>query len=179
MITFLILLIITESSFGQSRTITGTVTTEGDNRPLPGVSVTLKGAERGTVTDEAGKFQITVLPTTRQLVFSYTGFVTQEVNIEGRQTITISLAADDSQQLSEVVVTAMGLERQKKSLGYSATVVNGAPLAQARETNIINSLKGRVAGVYINQGAGGPPVRRMWSSGVRNLSTRPKTSHCM
>jgi TonB-linked SusC/RagA family outer membrane protein len=155
MITFLILLLIAGTSFGQSRTITGTVTTEGDNKPLAGVSVTIKGADRGTVTDEAGKYRIAVQPDTRQIIFSYTGYLTQEVNIDNRTSINATLAADDSKQLSEVVVTAMGLERQKKSLGYSATVVSGAPLAQARETNIINSLKGRVAGVYINQGAGG------------------------
>lgn len=155
MITALILLIIAGTSFGQSRTITGTVTTEGDNKPLAGVSVTIKGADRGTVTDEAGKYRISVLPTARQVIFSYTGYLTQEISIDNRTTINTTLVADDSKQLSEVVVTAMGLERQKKSLGYSATVVNGAPLAQARETNIINSLKGRVAGVYINQGAGG------------------------
>ena len=98
MITFLILLIIAGTSFGQSRTITGTVTTEGDNKPLAGVSVTIKGANRGTVTDEAGKFRLAVLPTAKQIVFSYTGYLTQEVNIDNRGTIDISLGADDGQQ---------------------------------------------------------------------------------
>jgi len=134
--------------------ISGKVINEEDNTPLEGASVIVEGETKGVVTDMNGNYSINVPSQNATLVFSFTGFVSQKVKIAAQQTINVSLVREDN-KLAEIVVTAMGVERQKKSLGFSATVVNAEPMAETRETNIINSLKGRVAGVHINQGAGG------------------------
>lgn len=137
----------------QEKILPGTVTAE-TGLPLPGVSVAIEGTSAGVLTDEKGYFALQLSGKNPVIVFSYTGMTTQRVKYVNQSILNIAMKQEEA-SLSEVVVTAVGLERSKKSLGYSATVIGGAPLAQARETNIINSLKGRVAGVFVNQGAGG------------------------
>ncbi|MEP7256938.1 MAG: SusC/RagA family TonB-linked outer membrane protein [Flavitalea sp.] len=134
--------------------ISGRVLSSGDKSPLTGASVMIKENGKGVFTDINGIFKLPAFNGNETILISYTGYVTQEIKINGRTTVNVSLVQDDN-KMSEVVVTAMGVERQKKSLGFSATVIDAKPLAETRETNILNSLKGRVAGVYVNQGAGG------------------------
>ena len=121
---------------------------------LPGVSVRVKGTAVGTTTDAQGNFVLNA-PDNGTLVFSYIGYISQEVTVNGRSTINVTLV-EDSQMLGEVVVTALGIERSSKSLNYAAQTVKTADLNQAKETNLINSLAGKVAGVTITKNATGP-----------------------
>ncbi|WP_143822287.1 SusC/RagA family TonB-linked outer membrane protein [Mucilaginibacter pedocola] len=124
---------------------------------LPGVTVKIKGTNGGTVTGVDGRYSLTVPDENTVIVFSYLGFVTQEVAVGGRQTIDVALV-EDRNNLNEVVVTALGISRQKKALGYSVTEVKGDDFIQARENNVANALTGKVAGVNatgISTGPGG------------------------
>lgn len=121
---------------------------------LPGVSVRVKGTAVGTTTDAQGNFVLNA-PDNGTLVFSYIGYLSQEVAVNGRTIINVTLI-EDSQMLGEVVVTALGIERSSKSLNYAAQTVKTADLNQAKETNLINSLAGKVAGVTITKNATGP-----------------------
>lgn len=140
-------------AFSQDRTISGTVRSEqGD--ALPGVNVIIKGTARGTTADSDGKYSL--LATNGEiLVFSFIGYAQQEISVGNQTILNISLA-EDLQSLSEVVITAFGLEKEKKAITYSAQEVKGSDLTIARETNVLNSLKGRVAGVHINSSSAGP-----------------------
>jgi TonB-dependent SusC/RagA subfamily outer membrane receptor len=121
---------------------------------LPGVSVRVKGSSVGTTTDIQGSFVLNA-PDNAVLVFSYIGYVSQEVAVNNRTNIEITLI-EDAQMLGEVVVTALGIERSSKSLNYAAQTVKTADLNQAKEVNMINSLQGKVAGVTITKNATGP-----------------------
>ncbi len=121
---------------------------------LPGVSVRVKGTAVGTTTDAQGNFILNA-PDNGILVFSYIGYVSQEVPVNGRSSVNVTLV-EDSQMLGEVVVTALGIERASKSLTYAAQTIKSTDLNQAKETNLINSLQGKVAGVTITKNATGP-----------------------
>ncbi|MEX2231372.1 MAG: SusC/RagA family TonB-linked outer membrane protein [Cyclobacteriaceae bacterium] len=139
--------------FSQNQSISGTVRT-GQEGVLPGVNVLIKGTARGTTTDSNGKY--TLLASEGEvLVFSFIGYVQQEIPIDGRSVIDIDLISD-TRELEEVVVTAFGIEREKKALGYSVQEVKAEELTLARETNVINSLKGKVAGIHVNPSTAGP-----------------------
>jgi TonB-linked SusC/RagA family outer membrane protein len=136
------------SSFAQERTITGRVTSTEDATPLPGVNVLLKGTTIGTATDSDGKFSLSVPSAGGALIFSFIGLESKEIEIGDRTTIDVSLALDVT-QLSEVVVTALGVERESKTLGFSVKEVSNEELTVARTTNIVNALSGKVAGVRV------------------------------
>lgn len=133
--------------------IEGAVTNSLGN-PLSGVSVTLKNTGIGTTTGADGRFSLNV-PGKGTLVFSSVGFTTQEVAVNGQSVLNIKLA-EESQALNAVVVTALGIRREKKSLTYAVTEVNGEELTKAREVNLGNALTGRVAGVNATSTATGP-----------------------
>lgn len=125
------------------------------NDPIIGASVMVKNAKEGTVTNMEGKFSLNVAPSAT-LVVSYIGFVTQEVKADtqkGEMTITLK---EDTKRLGEVVVTALGIKRDRKALGYSLGEVSGKELQKAKEPNVINSLAGKVAGLTVSQTATGP-----------------------
>src|SRR5690625_166057 len=134
-------------SSAQEITIRGTVTDE--TGPLPGANVIVKGTTTGTVTDFDGNYEITANPDD-VLVFSAMGFVTREVRVGNQQTIDVSMQTD-MQSLEEVVVTAMGISREKKSLGYATQEVSGEDVNQARQGNVTNALSGKVAGLQIRR----------------------------
>ncbi len=140
-------------AIAQDRTVSGTVTS-GDGATIPGVSVAVKGTSRGTLTDASGTYSIAVSPNTT-LVFSSIGYTTQEVAVDNRSTINVNLA-EDTKLLDEVVVTQLGIGRAKKALGYSAQGVDSEELVQNRQTNLVNALQGKVAGVTINSTGGAP-----------------------
>lgn len=153
--------------------VTGTVVDESTGGALPGVNVTVPGANTGTITDIDGTYALEV-DENAGLVFSFIGFANQTVPVNGRSTIDIRLQ-ESVETLGEVVVTALGIERETKTLGYATQTVEGEQLTQAREANVINSLSGRVAGVQINQsgtGVGGTSkvVIRGYSSIAGNNS---------
>jgi TonB-linked SusC/RagA family outer membrane protein len=139
--------------WSQQRTVTGKVTSEDDGTTLPGVNVFLKGTTTGVVTDLDGNYRISVPSDGGTLVFSSIGFATTEIEVGSRSTIDVVMGAD-VQQLNEVVVTALGVSRDKRAVGYSVQQVDTEELAQAKEPNIVNALQGQVAGVQI-QGSPG------------------------
>ncbi len=123
---------------------------------LIGVSVRVKGSDTGASTDVNGNFVLNA-PENAVLVFTYIGYVTQEVAVNGRATINVTLV-EDRQSLSEVVVTAFGVTKAKRGLGYAVQEVRGEEFTDARQNNIANSLTGKIAGVdatQANSGAGG------------------------
>ncbi|MCC6279498.1 MAG: SusC/RagA family TonB-linked outer membrane protein [Saprospiraceae bacterium] len=129
-----------------AQSINGTILDADSDEALIGVSIAVKNTNRGTVSDAAGSFKLDA-KSGEQLVISYVGYQTQEVAVGAGTTVTIKLSAQN--QLNEVVVTALGLSKAKKSLGYAVQEVSGANLDKARETNILSALSGKVAGVTI------------------------------
>jgi TonB-linked SusC/RagA family outer membrane protein len=131
----------------QDRVITGKVTSADDGSPLPGVNIVLKGTTSGTITDSQGLFNFSV-PSSGVLVFTFIGMESKEVAISERSVIDVQLGAD-AKQLSEVVVTALGIERNRNELAYANQTVKGDQVLLARNSNFVNSLSGRVAGLDI------------------------------
>jgi len=132
------------------KTVTGTVA-DVDGLPLIGASVVAQGTSVGTITDIDGSFSLSVPDGTNNLEISYTGYENQIVDVTSSSNVSITLS--EGKLLDEVVVTALGVKRDQKSIGYSATNVDGETLSRAKETNVVNALSGRVAGVQV---AGAP-----------------------
>ncbi|MCT4586310.1 MAG: SusC/RagA family TonB-linked outer membrane protein [Carboxylicivirga sp.] len=152
------LLLITTLIFGayiyaQNLTVSGTVTSTEDGQPVPGVSVVQKGTTNGTITDVSGVYTINV-PQGAILVFSFVGMDTQEIQVTST-TINVAMVADVI-GMDEVVVTALGVSREKKALGYAVSELGGEELTTVKDPNVINSLSGKVAGVNITQSTSGP-----------------------
>jgi len=135
----------------QTTRITGSVISADDGEPIIGASVIVKGTTTGTVTDFDGKFELNVPSSARTLVISYVGMESQEVAVQPTVRVTLK---SSSQALDEVVVTAIGIKRSEKSLGYAATNVSGDELNKARETSVVSALSGKVAGVRVGQNSG-------------------------
>ncbi|MCW3466707.1 SusC/RagA family TonB-linked outer membrane protein [Chitinophaga nivalis] len=131
-----------------THTVQGVVTDAGDNNLLPGVVITVKGKAKGTNTDATGKYTLAGISPDDILRFSLLGYKPLEIPVNGRKELNISLQADVA-GLSEVVVTALGIQKEKKSLGYAVQSVKGESMTQAREPNLVSSLTGRVAGLVI------------------------------
>ena len=138
--------------FAQNISVTGKVT-DSDNLPLPAVSIKVSGSTQGTSTDSNGNYTISV-PSNASLVFSYIGFTTQTVSVQGRTTINVRLESD-SKMLEGVVVTALGITKDQKVLSYATQQINTDAFAKAKELNVANSLSGRVAGLNITKTASG------------------------
>lgn len=126
-----------------------------DGVTLPGVSVRVKGSNAGTSTDANGAYTLTVPDNNSTLIFTYIGYITKEVAVSNRTSLDVTLDIANT-ALTEVVVTALGIERSSKSLTYAAQTLDAADLSQAKETNMINALAGKVAGVTITKNATGP-----------------------
>ena len=149
LVSFLLLMALgTLVLFGQARQITGTVVSAEDGAPLPGVSVTVKGTTIGTITDGSGQYQIDVPGDSDVLAFSFVGLASQEISIGGQSRIDVTMEAD-LLQLDEVVVTALGVSREKKSLGYAVQEVDGEEINQVKTDNLVNALSGKIAGVQV------------------------------
>ncbi|MCH7412079.1 SusC/RagA family TonB-linked outer membrane protein [Belliella sp. R4-6] len=134
--------------FAQDKMVAGSVIDDLGN-PIPGVTVLVKNSSIGVVTDIDGKFNISVPESYDVLRFSYIGYITKEENIGNRSAFDIQLFPDVT-DLESIVVTALGVEKSVKSLGYAVQEVDGNKLNKAREPNLINSLTGQVAGLQIN-----------------------------
>lgn len=140
--------------FGQAQTIKGTVVSSEDNLGLPGVSIYLKNKEGlGTISDIDGSYAIDASPEDT-IVFSYISFQTIERLIGTMTTIDVAMESSTA-LIDEVVVTALGMKREKKSLGYAVQEVGGETIGKTKELNVVNSLSGKIAGVNITQGGGG------------------------
>ncbi|QKZ13682.1 SusC/RagA family TonB-linked outer membrane protein [Spirosoma sp. KUDC1026] len=162
------LLVLTSGGvWAQGRLVSGKVTSSTDGSALPGVNVVVKGTSNGTVTDSDGMYKLTVPSANSTLVFSFIGHITKEQPIGGQAVVDVTLA-DDTKQLTEVVVTAQGILKTRNELSYAAQTVTGEMLSQTRDANFVNALSGKVAGVQIqkNNGLGGSTgiVIRGWKS---------------
>ena len=136
----------------QVTTVRGIVTTEEDGEPVIGASVIVKGTSLGTVTDVNGRFELSGLPpSATQLLISYISLMAKEVAIAPQVSVTLK---SDTHLLDEVVVTALGISREKKALGYTAQEVKQDALVQGKDNNLLNSLSGKIAGVRITNTQG-------------------------
>ena len=146
------LLLFFQGVTGQDKNVSGVVT-DDTGSPLPGVNVVEKGTSNGTSTDFDGNYAISV-DANATLVFSSLGYKTKEVGVNGRSTVNTSIA-EDASELDEVVVTALGIRKETKALGYSLTEVDADEISTVKTPNAINSLQGKIAGVNISQNATG------------------------
>ncbi len=129
---------------------------DSKNEPIPGVSVRVKGTTIGVTTDVNGDFKIAIPASQGYLVFSSIGYSTTEIQLDKRSVYEVILA-EDNKFLNEVVVTALGIKREEKSLGFAAQTINANAVVDAKTNNWVNSLSGKVAGLNI-QGAGAGPM---------------------
>jgi len=136
--------------WAQDRVVAGRVTDADDGSGLPGVNVVLQGTTNGTVTDTDGDYTLTVPGEGGTLVFTFVGMATQEVPIGGRTEINVVMSADVA-QLSEVVVTALNIPREKASLGYATQEIQGESVSAVKQQNFLNSLSGKVSNVQIRR----------------------------
>jgi TonB-linked SusC/RagA family outer membrane protein len=154
-VVFLFLLVFQNTLYAQNHEVSGRVISSRDQSTLPGVSVLVKGAISGTTTDEKGTYRINVPDQNAVLVFRYVGYTAREVAVGNQTTINVSLSEDNT-QLSEVVVTALGISRDKKVIGYASQNVNAEDLNVNRQPNVVNALQGKIAGVTISSTGGAP-----------------------
>ncbi|MEM6803346.1 MAG: carboxypeptidase-like regulatory domain-containing protein, partial [Bacteroidota bacterium] len=154
LLPFLGMMLFNHTLFAQSRAISGTVTESANKSPLAGVSIVIKGTTTGALTDDRGIYNITVPNDEAVLVFNFIGYEAQEITVNGQSKIDVAMMSSNI-ELDDVVITALGVERETKSLAYSVTEIDGSNFTQAREINIANSLSGQVAGVNIANPATG------------------------
>ncbi len=150
---FLVMTVFASYGWAQ-QVVSGSVKSAEDGISLPGVAIVIVGTTQGTVSDGSGNYRLEV-PAGSRLKFSYVGYQSQEIEVGSQSVINVSLAADVT-QLSEIVVTALSVERDTKTLAYSVTSVEGESFTEARENNLANALEGRIAGVNVSRNAGGP-----------------------
>jgi len=148
----LALLLGLQAGYAQDTKITGVVTFKADAQRVPGAVVTVKGTNKGTQTDADGKYAISASEGDT-LHFSYIGYKGEDVLVGATRSINIALESVES-SLKEVVVTALGISREKRSLGYSVQELKSRDITEARETNLVNALSGKIAGVNITSSQG-------------------------
>jgi len=147
----LLLAFVVQLTFAQEKTISGTVVDE-TNMPLPGATVLIKGTTTGTSTDFDGKYSISA-NSGDVLTFSYVGYNDQSATVGASNSINITMA-ENAAELEAVVVTAFGIKKSEKAIGYAVTNVKGDDLAQAKEANLVNALAGKAAGVQVTSSSG-------------------------
>jgi TonB-dependent SusC/RagA subfamily outer membrane receptor len=151
----ILLSLLSYCSFGQVP-VSGRVVSYDNNESLVGVNVIEKGsASNGTITDADGRYTINVSGPDAVLVFSFIGYETEEIAVGNRQTIDVTMTAS-LETLTEVVVTAFGIEQQRKALGYSVQEVSNKVLTEGNQPNALNALRGHLSGVNITSSSGAP-----------------------
>jgi TonB-linked SusC/RagA family outer membrane protein len=146
----LLLVLVAQLTFAQERAVSGTVS-DNAGLPLPGVSVLVKGTQSGTQTDFDGKYSIKAT-SSQVLIFSYIGMKTQEITASS--TLVNTKLTSDALELEGVIVTALGIKKSEKAIGYAAQSVKGQALTEARESNLVNALSGKIAGVQVTNSSG-------------------------
>ncbi|MBC9913670.1 SusC/RagA family TonB-linked outer membrane protein [Chitinophaga varians] len=142
-------------AYAQTRTITGKVTDAKDGSPLPGVNVLIKGTSKGTISGPDGNFKLEA-PAGASLVFSFVGYSNQTVVTDASGNPLVVTLKGSNQALNELVVTALGIKRDKRTLTYATQEVKGASIVEAKQNNLVNALSGKVAGVQITNSSGMP-----------------------
>jgi TonB-linked SusC/RagA family outer membrane protein len=161
-------MLICVSTYAQKQVVTGTVITPEDGSGMPGVTVLIKGTNTGTTTNNEGKFKLSCA-SSDVLVFTFVGMTPQEVAVGSQTDFTIKFKTE-IMQLNEVVVTALGIERDKKALGYALQAIKGSEITQARETNLVNAMSGKIAGVQVTSSNGTPGASsRILIRGVNSI----------
>ncbi len=140
-------------SYAQDRKVTGKVTASEDGSALPGVSVVVKGSNTGTNTDADGNYSISVPSASATMVFSFVGTSTQEIEVGNRSTVDVQLVSD-TRNLQEVVVTAQGIVREKRALGYAVATVDKKLIEDRPQADVGRVLQGKIAGVNITATSG-------------------------
>ncbi|WP_375580408.1 SusC/RagA family TonB-linked outer membrane protein [Marivirga tractuosa] len=154
LICFTLSILTYESLQAQGRVVSGSVT-EASGSGIPGATVLIKGTQDGTVTDFEGNFKIEVPSNQNTLVFSAIGYKKKQVKVGSKSEINVMLK-EDVKQLGEVVVTALGVEREEKALGYSVQQVDSRQVSDVKANNPMNALAGKLSGVYITGSSSGP-----------------------
>lgn len=154
LLMFILLGLVAEAAWAQ-RMVTGKVTSATDGVGVPGASVLIKGTSQGVVTDVDGNYRIEVASNESVLQFSFIGYLVIEEKVGSRSVINVALK-EDVEQLKEVVITAIGIEKDKRSLGYATQEVKGEALANRSTTDVVRSLEGKVAGINIVGSSGAP-----------------------
>jgi len=154
---FLASVVFVGMNFLQAQTvqITGTVTSADDGMPVPGASVQVKGTTIGVATNADGQYSLSVPQTATTLVFSFLGYQTQEAVISGRTVINVVLESD-ALSLEEIVVTALGIRREKKAVGYAVQAVNDEEIARTGNTDLLGAMQGKLSGIDIKPSSGMP-----------------------
>jgi TonB-linked SusC/RagA family outer membrane protein len=147
-----LVLLYTQWAYAQSRAVTGSVKDKATNEPIPGVTVVVENTQKGSFTDVNGKYSIEIADNNAVLVFSMVGYGPQKIVVGNQANIDIIL--ENNAELDEVVVTALGLTREKKAIGYSSQELDGRSITNARESNVVSTLSGKVAGVQVNNSGG-------------------------
>jgi TonB-linked SusC/RagA family outer membrane protein len=171
-ITLLCLIVGMSWASAQTR-VSGVVVSADDGQPVIGATVLVKGTSTGTVTDAEGKYSIALPAHAKTLVFSFVGMATVEKEAKSGLRVVLQL---DSKQINEVVVTALGIKREKKALGYAVSNVDGGDLQKSNESNVIEGLAGKVSGVQVTGTSGTPGASsRIVIRGQKsiNLSSQP------
>ncbi|MFV0390289.1 MAG: carboxypeptidase-like regulatory domain-containing protein, partial [Paludibacteraceae bacterium] len=151
--SFFLIILFALPMFAQ-KTITGVVTSSEDGLPIIGASVVVKGTTRGVSTDIDGKFALDITRGQR-IVFSYVGMTPKEVVVGDSDVINITLDPS-SEQLEEIVVTALGIQTEKKKLNFAVQSVNSDALTDGKSQNFVNALQGKIAGLSVTNSSGSP-----------------------
>lgn len=154
-LSLFVFLFVAASAMAQDRTVTGTVKGKDDGRPIPGVSVKVKGTASGVATGPDGRYTIKASAGATVLEFSSLGYTRQEISIGSGGVINVSLS-EDSQALGEVVVTALGISKAKKTIGYAETTVKSAEINASAAVSLVGGLQGKIAGATISNTSGAP-----------------------
>jgi len=154
-LSLFVYLVVAGAAIAQDRTVTGTVTGKDDGLPIPGVSVKVKGTTNGVATGSDGKYSIRVTSGAVSLEFTSIGFVKQDVAV-GSGTVHNVALSQDSQSLGEVVVTALGISKAKKTIGYAETTVKSEEINKSASVSLVGGLQGKIAGATISNTSGAP-----------------------
>jgi len=168
----LVLMFCTTLVFAQTHIVSGIVTDE-TNDPLVGVSVLVKGTSNGAITDVDGKYAIQQVSENAVLVFSYVGYLSQEIAVGNHGKINVTMK-EDTKSLSEVVVTALGIKKESKALGYSVSTINASDLTVAAAPNLGSALYGKAAGVRVQTSPGG--IQGAISINIRGINSLTQTN---
>ena len=168
--TWLLGMVLAPAWSQQSRRVTGTIKLGTDNSPIPGVNVLIKGSTLGTTSDNNGRYSLEVSGANPVLIYSYIGYKTEEMPVGNRSTIDVTMT-ESTETLQEAVVTALGIKREERSLGYSVGKIDGKDLTRVVQENVLNSMAGKVAGVSISATGGTGSSVSMVIRGAKSLSS--------
>ena len=155
LLSLLLLLTLAGRSWAQTRQVAGRVLDKSNNEGLPGVSVIIKGTTTGTATDADGHFELNVPGSAATLQFKYLGYITIDQAIGASGPVNVSMTVDNK-QLDEVTVTALGISREKRALGFAVSEVKAEQIVQKSEPDLLRTLTGKVPGVNITSSSGVP-----------------------